>query len=192
MSTFIEKINNAFGGQNRGTKASIDWFRKYVKNMKVNRSALLKDGQLERVQKPRPGRMYMFRYDAKHKDTLPYFDRFPLIFMVGPAKGGFYGLNLHYLPPRMRAIFFDRIMQLATSKKVNEKTRLKMTYDMLAGAQKFKAFAPCFKHYLVEQMKSEPTLVPADHWETVLFLPSAHWQGAKENAVWKQTKKLIG
>ena len=191
MSTFLKKIDNAFSGR-RGTKSSIDWFKKYVKNMKVNRSNLLKDGQLDVVKKPLPGRMYMFRYDAKHKDTLPYFDRFPLIFMVGPAKGGFYGLNLHYLPPRIRAIFFDKILELATSKKLNEKTKLRMTYDILSAASKFEAFAPCFKHYLTAQMKSPPTFVPADEWETVLFLPSAQWQGAKESTVWKQTKKLIG
>jgi len=192
MSTFLEKIDTAFGLQTRGTKSSIDWFKKYVKNLKVNRPRLLKDGKLEVVKKPLPGRMYMFAYDAKHKDALPYFDRFPLIFMVGPAKGGFYGLNLHYLPPRIRAIFFDRLLELATSKTLNEKTKLRMTYAILSSAQKFEAFAPTFKHYLTAQMKSPPTFVPADEWETVLFLPSARWQGAKESTVWKQTKKLIG
>jgi hypothetical protein len=40
------------------------------------------------------GSMQMFFYDPKTKETLPYYDTFPLVVVVGPAEGGFYGLNL--------------------------------------------------------------------------------------------------
>ena len=32
------------------------------------------------------GSMQMFFYDPKTKDTLPYYDKFPLAIIVGPAK----------------------------------------------------------------------------------------------------------
>ena len=53
------------------------------------------------------GNMYLFAYDPKHKETLPYYDRFPLIFPINKAKGGFLGINLHYLPPPFRAKLMD-------------------------------------------------------------------------------------
>src|SRR4051812_41636100 len=47
-----------------------------------------------------PGEMIFFMYDAKWKDKLPFFDRFPLIFPVEMYPNGFAGMNLHYLPNR--------------------------------------------------------------------------------------------
>ena len=35
------------------------------------------------------GRMYLFMYDPKMKEELPYYDRFPLIFPFRRVKGGF-------------------------------------------------------------------------------------------------------
>jgi hypothetical protein len=58
------------------------------------------------------GKMYTFFYDPKHKETLPYYDLFPLIFVVGPAAGGFLGINLHYLPPVLRAKLMDSLYQI--------------------------------------------------------------------------------
>ena len=65
------------------TDDSMDWFRDKLRNMRnINRQQLIKDQRLERVTRPRMGDMYMFFYDPKHKDTLPYYDTFPLIIMV--------------------------------------------------------------------------------------------------------------
>ena len=81
----------------------------------MNRDKLLRDDALELKSKPvtrtgPQGNMYMFFYDPKYKETLPYYDGFPLIIMLGPAKGGFMGLNLHYLPPAVRARLLDIII----------------------------------------------------------------------------------
>ena len=62
------------------TQDSQDWFRDKLKNIRnINRQTLLRDSALERVTRPRMGDMYMFFYDPKHKETLPYYDTFPLI-----------------------------------------------------------------------------------------------------------------
>ena len=49
----------------------------------------------------------------KHKETLPFYDSFPLVIIIGKAKGGFLGMNLHYLPPTLRAKFLDALMENA-------------------------------------------------------------------------------
>ena len=83
----------------------------------INRDELMKEEPLQRGARRIIGSMQMFYYDPKYKETLPYYDRFPLSIIVKPAKGGFLGLNLHYLPPILRAQFLDALMETVTSKK---------------------------------------------------------------------------
>ena len=64
------------------------------------------------------GSMYFFEYDPKHKATLPYYDRFPLIFPINKVKGGILGMNMHYLPPKMRAQLMDALYTVASSKRI--------------------------------------------------------------------------
>jgi hypothetical protein len=114
IETYRDKVQaQAFkSGVQLNSKESLDWFRKQLRGMKrVSRQGLLKDPEVQLAKRILPGRMYMYFYDPKHKKTLPYYDRFPLIVAVKPAPGGFYGLNLHYLPPILRARLFDGLLQ---------------------------------------------------------------------------------
>ena len=96
------------------TKKSSQWFERKVKELgDVSPRTVLKDKALDPTTKPQIGDMMMYFYDPKTKATLPYYDRFPLSIMVEPAKGGFYGLNLHYLAPGVRARFLDELMNTA-------------------------------------------------------------------------------
>ena len=129
----------------------------------------------------------MFIYDALHADKLPYFDAFPLIVMVGPAPGGFYGINLHYLPPKPRAVLFDNLISIASDRRYDEKTKLKLSYNLLQLSSKYKLYKPCFKHYLFSQLKSRLVFVSAEHWDAALFLPTANFQGAINTKVWSDS-----
>jgi len=191
-TTFMDKLEaQAFrAGITKNTDEARKWFAKKLKTIKtVNRQALLKDDNFDVKTKPLPGRMFMYFYDPKHKKTLPYYDRFPLIFMVEKAEGGFYGLNLHYLPPKQRAIFFDKLTDYATNKKFDKSTRLRLKYQLLKSSSKLKFYKPCFKHYLTEHVKSRIVEVPASEWDAVLFLPSESFVKKSKNAVWNESKK---
>lgn len=61
---------------------------------------------------------------------------------------------MHYLPPMLRAQLMDALYSLTTDNNYNEKTRLAMSYKLLASSSKFKLFAPCVKHYLSSHVKS--------------------------------------
>ena len=164
-----------------------------LKNMRVNRQAILRDSEAIKKARPLPGRMFMFFYDAKHKDTLPYFDRFPLILMVESAKPkkGFYGLNFHYLDYRKRALLLSKLLQYSNNKRYDESTRLRLSYKLLKGASKLAAFKPCFKHYLPEQIQGQIKMIPADYWETALFFPSAQFRGATKQSVFSDSRRKI-
>lgn len=171
------------------TKQAQNWFRKKVKDLgDVNRRSLLKDSALEKTSQNIAGSMYMYFYDPKHKATLPYYDRFPLVIMVEPAEGGFYGLNLHYLPPGVRARFLDALMQTAP-KNITDTSRLKLRYDLLKGVRKFKEFEPCFKRYLSSQIKSQMVKVPMTEWDIAIFLPTEQFAKVKAESVWRYSRK---
>ncbi len=179
-------------GINPRTKESRDWFRKRASRMRrLNRKAILKDEELIKTPKHVVGSMQMFFYDPKHKATLPYFDTFPLSIIMGPAEGGFMGLNLHYLPPVLRAKFLDGLLDLADSKTYDEDTKFNLRYNMLQRSAKLKYFKPCVKHYLSKHVKSRFSTVPAPEWEIATFLPTAQWQKASANQVYSLSRRMI-
>jgi hypothetical protein len=172
------------------TKESRAWFRKKVQRMRVNRRELVREEPISRQSNAITGNMYMFFYDAKHRKTLPYWDSFPLIIAIGPAEKGFYGMNLHYLPIPLRAKFLDELMGVTSDKKYNEGTTFNLTYSFLNRAASMKYFKPCYKHYLTSQVEGNFAKVPAPEWEIATFLPTAQWQGNK-NQVYKDSRKKI-
>ena len=191
MASLFDKLQaQAFrAGITPRTKQAQNWFRKKVKDLgDVNRRSLLKDSALEKTSQNIAGSMYMYFYDPKHKATLPYYDRFPLVIMVEPAEGGFYGLNLHYLPPGVRARFLDALMQTAP-KNMTDTSRLKLRYDLLKGVRKFKEFEPCFKRYLSSQIKSQMVKVPMTEWDIAIFLPTEQFAKVKAESVWRYSRK---
>ena len=191
--TYRDKVQaQAFkSGVQLNTKDSLDWFRKQLRGMKrVSRQGLLKDPEVQLARRILPGRMYMYFYDPKHKKTLPYYDRFPLIVAVKPAPGGFYGLNLHYLPPILRARLFDGLLQYEVGDGDFMK-KMRITLGRLQGVSKLRFYKPCYKHYLNKQIDSRVVQVPASNWDFTLFLPSEQFKKAGVSKVWKDSRSQI-
>jgi hypothetical protein len=173
------------------TKESREWFRRRVANLRPNRNALMKEEPIQLQNRGVVGNMYMFFYDPKHKDTLPYYDSFPLVIVVGPAEGGFYGLNLHYLPPTLRAKFLDELLEITNNRLYDDSTKFKISYDLLQRAARMKYFKPCFKHYLNKHVRSRFAMVEAPEWEIATFLPTADFQKASRAQVYADSKRKI-
>ena len=177
------------------TAKARDWYRKTAQDygsVKEN-DFFGKRGDKDRMTSmPLVGSMYMYEYSAKHKDTLPYYDRLPLIFPYKKVKGGFYGLNMHYLPLPLRAKLMDALYETANNKSYDETTRLQLSYKILEGAAKFKEFKPCIKRYLTKQVTSKFMYVYPSEWDIALFLPTERFVGASKSSVWADSKGKIG
>jgi len=173
------------------TKESREWFMKKAKNLRsINREQLMDEDPIKSGSKSVVGSMQMFFYDPKHKDTLPYYDSFPLVVVVGPAAGGFYGINLHYLPPILRAKMLDGLMGIAGS-KLDDNSKFKLSYTLLNRSSKLKYFKPCFKHYLNKHVQSKFAEVPAPEWEIATFLPTAQFRKANNYKVYYDSRQMI-
>ena len=174
------------------SKISQRWFKQRLKEFGAPRPQdLIRDKLLIKESNGRPGYMYYFGYDPKHKETLPFYDRYPLIVLLDITKTGFSGLNLHYLEPKLRAAFLDKLTDTANNKNLTENTRMQLTYDMLKSASKFKAFKPCYKNYLFDHVRTVMKRVPSNHWETVSFLPVEKFVKQSKTAVWKDSRSKI-
>ena len=151
---------------------SFDWYRKQVNNMTTpGAKSLINKGKA--TLRPKYGMMNLFGYDAKHKATLPYYDKFPLIFPIEPAKGGFIGINFHYLPFGARVAFLKQLSQYASDKNFDKKTRYML--DWVNNPY----FRKTTKRYLNSQVRTSFLNIPANEMAVAIFLPVARFVGGR-------------
>ena len=173
------------------TRDAREWYRDTAQATRVAPNAVMKGEATKLVSRPLIGRMYLFNYDPKMKKTLPYYDRFPLIFQVGPAQGGFMGINMHYLPYQFRAILMDRLYDLVSNKKYDESTRLRVSYNILKSASRYKYFKPTLKRYLNEHVRSRFLQIDSVEWDIALFLPIERFTKKTKEVAWRDSRRAI-
>ena len=175
------------------TQDAREWYRDTAaKFQRLNERQIMQAEPERLVTQPMIGSMYMYYYDPKYKNELPFYDRFPLVFPFRKVKGGFYGLNLHYLPPQFRAKLMDALYGYANNTRYDETTKLRMNYELLVKTAKLRWFAPCVKHYLTNHMRSKFMYIYPSEWDIALFLPTERFQKANKTEVWNNSKKILG
>jgi Straboviridae terminal DNA protecting protein len=154
-----------------------DWFTQQMKSLgSPNMNKIMSENperllQGSTINPNNIGQLVMWFYDPKTKDKLPYYDRFPIGFIVGKAERGFHAINMHYLDPQNRMALFAALVDVA-GRTLTTKQRLLLSYDILKAAARLKSFEPCFKRYLSGHVKSRFYVVPPDQWHIVLALPN--------------------
>jgi hypothetical protein len=140
------------------------------------------------------GNLYYFSYIPKNKDTLPYYDTFPLALPIEVHDNGFTAINFHYLPPTERAILMDRILDMFDApfdeRRVLNRSRL--SYNVLDNmGSLYKYFKPAIKRYLFRNIKSRFIELEESEWKVALFLPVHRFVGASESQIWQESRKQI-
>ena len=171
------------------------WYRDKAKEVgRVNETSLFRSAGADRLKNAgqfRIGSMYMFYYDPKHKDTLPYYDRVPLIFPINRAQGGFLGINFHYLPLKLRAKLMDSLYDVVSNDRYDDTTKMKISYQILGASAQYREFKPTVKHYLFSQVRSRLLYVNPSEWDIALFLNIASFEKATQTQVWEDSRKII-
>lgn len=175
--------------QGADSDKSAQWFQAQVSKLgKINTNQLLKQGKL--VNQILPGFMYLFGYDPKMKDTLPYFDRFPLVLPFRKIPGGFVGLNLHYIPYMIRIRMLQQLHQYASDDTMSEKTRVRLSWNIISGSSRLKPLHACVKHYLLEQVQTRFMIVPYSDWVIASQLPIDNFVGARKDTVFRDSRRM--
>lgn len=144
------------------------------------------------VTRPSPGKLYAYVYDAKFKDTLPFWDKYPLIICLGfkQTRQGdvlISGLNLHYIPPKARQQFLeDLLKQYASTARITNATKLKIDWSKVRGMT---GADQMIKSYIPSRIKGSLVEIKPSDWANVVLMPLQQFvsNGKRHSAskVWK-------
>jgi len=190
MAYLLDRIKESLAkeGYTPRSSAARQWLKAKVGELRPTPAALMRDR--ERLKdKSIIGKMYFFFYDPKTKDSLPYYDRFPLVIPIERYSDGFLGLNLHYIHPKQRIILLDKLSDTATNRRFDEKTKLRLSYQYLLTASTAFQAMPCIKRYLFSHLTSRFLEIPADEWDIAALLPVEQFEKASTSKVYAESRK---
>lgn len=164
----------------------------YIQFLKM----LNKAGKLSIPSRLFQGQMVFFKYSPVSESFLArdtYYDRYPLVLITEVYRGGFEGVNVHFLDPVHRRFLFDAIMRGLPTIKASEtwRTRLIVDYDRLDARRQFKFFRPCYRRYLWKGMRRRPVVVPFELWEEMVMSNSSRMNQARPVTVYRNTYKQV-
>lgn len=149
---------------------SQNWLNQQVKSLgKPKASSLMRTGLDRDRSIPHIGNMYFFYYNAKHRATLPFWDKFPLVIPFTINPDGFTGLNFHYLPFGARIYLLDSMLSIY-HQKLDDKTQLKVSWAKIKSISKLNFAEQCVHRYLSGYIMSPLKMIEPQDWQTALAL----------------------
>ena len=185
--TLFEKITQKTDGE----KKSLSWYRgavkdvsstygkdfsKYVAAERRDRGGTVNEQDQNMLRTYTvTGHLYMFEYKAKVK-YLPYYDRFPLVYVIKSGPVDFFGANLHYLAPKKRIMVIKNLLE----GRINIPKR-------------------CFHKYLTNHVDGLYLDLAAAEWDTAILLPTedfvrnvnGHLFPYDKDLVWEETNETF-
>lgn len=169
---------------------SREWFREKASEVeRLNSRDVVRNATELHTNRIRLGHFYLFRYEPKTADILPYYDRFPFVLVLNGDTTGFTGLNLHYLPFEYRAALMDQLYEYATGE--NDRARIRVTYEILKSTARLRFYKPCFKQYLNNYVASRFVHVPVNEWDVGMFLPLQRFIKKNDQYVQRESVRKI-
>lgn len=176
---FLDTKNQKFAART----SAVRWFSKAVAGIQSN-NRKMPEGlySISGREHPFYGEMVLFGYDAKHKDTLPYWDAFPLIIVTAIRANGFSGLNLHYMPPQAR----KEIIKYLIHYRNKAKSAILYAHKVVPVLQQLSQsdINFCYKNYLASHVRTKFVTVGKEYWELACELPLQEFRKASAREVW--------
>ena len=199
MSDYLEQIREKRRENGVLVKKSVDWYLEQIELLgtiqNTRKEKFILEGKSVGREMDRElwGGLYLFKYSPKHKETLPYYDVFPLVLPLEFYEDGFLGINFHYLPIPIRIMFLERLARYATSpiNVENKKSKFLVNYNKINTGRTGKILRPCVKKYLQEKFRSPFRKIDSVDWTTAILLPVQRFRGARESRVWYDSRKAI-
>jgi hypothetical protein len=174
---------------------SARWFQDMIRQVGLNTNnphRIMQSGIGKFVGSVVPGSMFLFLYDPKTKDRLPYYDTVPIVVVFQHAPGGFIGLNLHYLSPVLRYNLLLQLMLLVRDTTITSSTRMQLSWSLLQNANRFPGAEVCVKRYLYSHLQSRLLKINPVDWKTAVMLPIDNFVRASRLSVFTKSRRTIG
>ena len=184
MASVFDNIKLKAGNTDR----SATWYRTQVNKIASGKTAgqLFREGKLQ--GRPSVGRLNLFGYNPKYRKTLPYYDVFPLVLPLEPIKGGFMGMNFHYLPPLLRFRLLERMQATASDDRFDRNTKFDVNYD---DVKRIKIVKPTIKKYLYSYVQTGFLRINVDDAAIAIYLPVQRFKKAPEATVYADSRKFL-
>ena len=172
MATIFDKIRNEVGDRD----LSLTWYKRKVSELasRISAGRLMRECKI--LKTPGFNQLNFFRYNPKTKAILPYYDTFPLVMPIDSAKGGFLGINFHYLPIPLRMRLLETLA----------KRNFDGDYSKLKNIRLIK---PCVKHYLKSQFASGFYRLDELDYAPAIFMPVQSFKKAGMSAAHRDARK---
>jgi len=175
---------------NLGDPRATHWLATNLSNIKtkMRQDHYINQGRTLVRKQMTPGNMIFFGYMPKTKDELMFWDEFPITIVLHPQRGGFLGLNLHYLPPSARATFLNKLLEHVSDPNWishnNTSVAFRVTYGLLKNNPKLRKFKPCIKRYYYNHIVTKVAFIDPMQWKMVPFFPLDKFKGATRRDIW--------
>jgi len=197
QESFLSKVSDAIktGTVGQEVRRSAQWFQDKIKGLKgevknrfssTNAAKFYREAETKvnpNVLKRRAelGDLFCYYYNPKYRATLPYYDMFPMIMLIGAEKDTFLGINFHYLRPKWRAVLLDRV----SSKIGNGLPR----WNKL---RQIRQIAPTIKRYRFDHIMKRVIPIEENEQEIAIFLPTERFRKSAKAKVWAESERKFG
>lgn len=182
----MASIENSIKQSGGSTKEATSWLYSMVPGL---RSANVPENAFDPRQGASTfiGGMFIYTYDPKHKDKLPWYDTLPVVIPIELYNDGWLGVNVHYLPPSMRMRLLDKMLEFK-KRAHTPRAYMQVSYEFLKGAIQTKMFEPTIHRYLASHVTSRILRIDDNYWDKVAMLPLARFKKSSASTIWKRAR----
>ena len=167
----IAELSKEHGGKIKASNACMDWYEAGVNSKTQNEAKITRT----RFQ---PGKIYVFKYDPKYKDELPWFDRNPVVLAIEHVNNNDFGINLNLLPVPFKEKLMDELftkMRIKFDKKNTENSKgadalkekpLRITYDGIKAYLEKYGYDFALRQYIPSR-KRDQAVVSYSKWPEI-------------------------
>lgn len=158
--------------------SSWEWLQREMKDTSSKRVGELPPGKFH------PGKFHVFKYDPLHKDTLAYYDIYPVMLHLGSILVGNtrleMGCNVSWWPPparrhlvsKIREMYDDRIESTVRARPFQsvEQARLFLDPYRIRYMLDPLGFSFAIRHYLPDRVRSTKAVIGFEDWDRAVSL----------------------
>ena len=197
QESFLSKVSDAIktGTVGQEVRRSAQWFQDKIKGLKgglrnqfssTNAAKFYREAETKvnpTVLKRRAelGDLFCYYYNPKYRTTLPYYDMFPMIMLIGAEKDTFLGINFHYLRPKWRAVLLDRVS-----------AKLGSGLPRWSKLRQIRQIAPTIKRYRFDHIMRRVVPIEENEQEIAIFLPTERFKKSAKAKVWADSERKFG
>lgn len=142
------------------------------------------------INQPQIGHIYIFNYPRAK--VAEYWDAYPLSLIIAKDRKYLLGLSLHYLPPRTRKYFVQKVLVRNYSLLKKGKPAY-VPYGEIKAARDFwyKEGMAIIRKYIRKRIRGHLTEIPYTEWMNIISGEGAQWINITAAKIYRITKKQI-